>query len=177
MGLVDFLREIELGGDHLFGQHCAQAALLRQPPPLRGRRAGYDDDPVEVRFGLRLKQQRDVHDEPAAFAGSLRGACGPASPDGRVEDLLKLTPFRFIVENERAQPGAVGTSPCVTNSIAKSLDDGLADDGIAGQQFVRSLICVKAPGGQVAQQQAGERRLSGGDSAGDAEDGHSPILA
>ncbi len=176
MGVVDFRREIELGGDDFFGQSGAQAALFREPPPLRGRRAGDDDDPVEACFGLRLKEQRDVHDEPAALAGDLRGACDPARPDGRVQDALKLPPFRFIVENERTQPGAVGISFCVTNGIAKSLRDRLTDRGIMGQQLVRSLIGVEKFGGKMAQEQAGERRFPGGNSAGDAEDGHSPIL-
>ena len=148
-----------------------------EPPPLRGSRTGDDDDPVEVRFGLRFKEQRDIDNEPDAVCWALsRARVIQRGADRRVQDPSSWRRRRLVVENERAQSVPIWISLGVTNGIAESVNDlrrmavSLVSNSWA---FDRRRTAQR----EVTQQQAGERRLSGGDSAGDAEDGHSPILA
>ena len=133
MGVIDFGRESELGSEDLVRQLVAQTALPGESPPLCIRGAGDHDNPVKIRLSLSFVEQWDVNDQPAAVAGFLASPCEPARANGRMQDPLELTPFRFIVENERAQLGAVGISLWVTNDIAKSCDHRLADGGLVDE--------------------------------------------
>ncbi len=156
MGFVDFRREIELGGDDPFRQRGAQGALLREPPPLRRGRTGDGDDPVKVRLGLCFKKERDVHDEPVALAGDFPGAIRPSLADKWMQDLFELSPARLIMEDKRAQSGAVRLSRRVAYVRTESLYNRPDRRIVIGEQVVRTSVGIKKLGRKTAQQQAGE---------------------
>ena len=156
MGFVDFRREIELGGDDHFRQRGAQGALLREPSPLCRGRTGDDDDPVKVRLGLCFKKQRDVHDVPGALTGDFPGAIRPSLADDRMQDLFELPPARLIMEDQRAQSGAVRLSRRVAYVRTESFYNRPDRRIIIGEQVVRTSVRIEKLGRKTAQQQAGE---------------------
>ncbi len=132
-----------MSAQDFFGEFRAQAALFPQPPLLRIRGAGDDDNAVEPSFGLRFKKQRKIDEQPTAGAVGFIGPCTPPGADNRVENGFEQATSGVVFENQFTEPLAIGLSRRVAGRRAECLIYRLLNIGVIRQQIMRTSVGIE----------------------------------
>jgi len=143
VGFLDLQIQVGLRGDHAIGRRDIQLAQLLQPAPLGLERTCDDDYSVEVCFGSRLKQEREIDAEPTTVAEGLLRACGPTGPDDWVEYVFKPLALQPFSENYFPQPGAVRSPGRVKDACAETRADGRMNLRVTRQEFMSRTIGIE----------------------------------
>jgi len=170
--LLNFLTQVELGINYPPRHVRRKPAVMGEAEKLCVPVRGDDDDAVKLVRGTRLVEQGNIHQQPCSAEPCLAGEGGPADADGGMKYLFKdFSPF-VVAEDKVAEFCPVRSSELIARFEAEGTHDRTLDFLVRREEFMHAAVGVKVLHRQLRKQMPGERRLSGGDAAGEAKDGH-----